>query len=154
MQISNGIFRNYGDFELDINAVGMRSVSLNDIRLPYSGELPAQMRPVQSAYVYLNVQLVQGVRLVLLTDNGAGKCSRRPLDASNEEIISLLDRFFTQDAGSTGLEDYWLGVWQAYYIEWRKIVTSPSRLLDVISNLSDRDKQFLQQHMMDRNAVS
>ena len=154
MRIVSSIVKDYGGYELDVNAVGMRSVSFKDIKLPYSGTLPEQIRPVQAAYVYLNVQLVQGARLVLVVDNGKGKNLKRPLDASSEEIITLLDRFFKQATDSTGLDDYWLGVWQAHYIEWKKAITAPDRLLEIISTMPEKDRLFLQEHMMDRAVAS
>lgn len=100
------------------------------------------------AYVYLNVQLAQGARLVLVA-HGKGKDIKRPLEASSEEIIALLDGFFKQNRDATGLAQYWLGVWQAHYTEWRKIVTGPDRLLTILSSLSVTDREFLCKHMMD-----
>ena len=44
---------------------------------------------------------------------------------------------------------YWLGVWQAHYTEWRKIVTGPDRLLTILSSLSVTDREYLCKHMMD-----
>ena len=112
MRIANNVIMGFNSFELNASAVGLRSTSATDIKLPYSGELPEHMRSVQSAYVYLNVQLIQGVRLVLVTDGGKGREQKRFLEASNEEIIALLDKFFEQERNATGLEDYWLGVWE------------------------------------------
>ena len=148
MHIVNSIAANFGDFKLDTSAVGMRSISDTDIKLPYTGLLPEQMPAVSSAYVYLNVQLAQGVRLVVVV-NGKGKEIKRPLKASSEEIIALLDKFFNQQMDDTGVALYWLGVWQAHYIEWKKIVTGPDRLLNILSTLSVTDREFLQKHMMD-----
>lgn len=76
-------------------------------------------------------------------------CIKRPLEASSEEIIALLDGFFKQNQDATGLAQYWLGVWQAHYTEWRKIVTGPDRLLTILSSLSVTDREFLCKHMMD-----
>lgn len=153
MRIVNSVIKDYGGFELDANAVGMRSTNATDITLPYTGGLPEQMCHAKAAYVYLGVQLVQGIRLVLVADNGKGKVLKRPLDAPSEEIVALLDRFFSQDRSATGLEEYWLGVWQAHYIEWKKFISGPDRLLEAISTLSDQDKRFLQKHIMDRVAA-
>jgi len=153
MQIVNNVIRGFNSFELDANAVEMRSASATDIRLPYSGKLPKHMRPVQSAYVYLNVQLIQGARLVLVIDGGKSKKQKRFLEASDDEIITLLDKFFEQERNDTGLEDYWLGMWQAHYIEWKKFTTRPDRLLEAISTLSDQDKRSLQKHIMDQAAA-
>ncbi len=153
MRIANNIIRGFSSFELDANAVGLRSTSTTEIRLLYSGELPEHMRPVQSAYAYLNVQLIQGVRLVLVTDGGKGKGQRCLLEASNEEIIALLDKFFEQEWNATGLEDYWLGIWQAHYIEWRRFATWPDCLLEAISTLPDQGKRFLQKHITEQAAA-
>lgn len=147
MHIVNGI-ANFSKYDLDISAVGLQSISETDIKLPYTGSLPAQMSTSSSAYVYLNVQLAQGARLVLVV-HSKGKDIKRPLEASSEEIIALLDRFFKQRQDTTGLSQYWLGIWQAHYTEWRKIVTGPDRLLTILSSLSVTDREFLCKHMMD-----
>lgn len=91
MHIVNSMAANFGKYDLDVSAVGMRSISETDIKLPYTGVLPVQMS-ASSAYVYLNVQLAQGARLVLVA-HGKGKDIKRPLEASSEEIIALLDGF-------------------------------------------------------------
>lgn len=148
MHIVNSMAVDYGSFTLDAKAVEMRSISEKDIKLPYKGPLPEQMKPAASAYIYLNVQLSQGVRLVLNVQ-AHGKSIKRPLQASSEEIIALLDRFFGQEQHDTGLDLYWLGLWQAHYTEWKKIVTGPDRLLEILSTLSVTDREFLMKHMMD-----
>ena len=98
MHIVNSMAANFGKYDLDVSAVGMRSISETDIKLPYTG---------------------------------------------------LLDGFFKQNQDATGLAQYWLGVWQAHYTEWRKIVTGPDRLLTILSSLSVTDREFLCKHMMD-----
>ena len=130
MHIVNSMAANFGKYDLDVSAVGMRSISETDIKLPYTGVLPVQMSASSGAYVYLNVQLAQGARLVLVA-HGKGKDIKRPLE------------------DATGLAQYWLGVWQAHYTEWRKIVTGPDRLLTILSSLSVTDREFLCKHMMD-----
>lgn len=114
MHIVNSMAANFGKYDLDVSAVGMRSISETDIKLPYTGVLPVQMSASSGAYVYLNIQLAQGARLVLVA-HGKGKDIKRPLEASSEEIIALLDEFFKQNQDATGLAQYWLGVWQAHY---------------------------------------
>ena len=64
MHIVNSMAANFGKHDLDVSAVGMRSISETDIKLPYTGVLPVQMSASSGAYVYLNVQLAQGARLV------------------------------------------------------------------------------------------
>lgn len=153
MRIANNVIRGFNSFELDVNAIGLRSVSGTDIKLPYFGKLPEDMHPMQSAYVHFNVQLIQGVRLVLVANNENGKEQRRLLEASNDEVIGLLDSFFEQEWDATGLEDYWRGIWQAHYIEWKKFAVWPNCLLEAISTLPDQDKRFLQKHIMDLAAA-
>lgn len=85
MHIVNSMAANFGKYDLDVSAVGMRSISETDIKLPYTGVLPVQMSASSGAYVYLNVQLAQGARLVLVA-HGKGKDIKRPLEASSEEI--------------------------------------------------------------------
>lgn len=72
MHIVNSMAANFGKYDLDVSAVGMRSISETDIKLPYTGVLPVQMSASSGAYVYLNVQLAQGARLVLVA-HGKGK---------------------------------------------------------------------------------
>ena len=57
MHIVNSMAANFGKYDLDVSAVGMRSISETDIKLPYTGVLPVQMSASSGAYVYLNVQL-------------------------------------------------------------------------------------------------
>ena len=83
MHIVNSMAANFGKYDLDVSAVGMRSISETDIKLPYTGVLPVQMS-APSAYVYLNVQLAQGARLVLVA-HGKGKDIKRPLEASRRD---------------------------------------------------------------------
>lgn len=152
MHVVNSMVANFGKINLDTSALGMRSVSKTDIKLPYSGALPEQMAVPSSAYVYFNVQLVQGVRLVLVV-KGSGKDIKCPLEATNEEIVALLDKFFDQSQSETGMVPYWLGLWQAHYIEWRKISTQPDRLLEILSTLSMSDLEFLKKNLMDMPAT-
>lgn len=77
MHIVNSMAANFGKYDLDVSAVGMRSISETDIKLPYTGVLPVQMSASSGAYVYLNVQLAQGARLVLVA-HGKGKDIKRP----------------------------------------------------------------------------
>ena len=96
MHIVNSMAANFGKYDLDVSAVGMRSISETDIKLPYTGVLPVQMSASSGAYVYLNVQLAQGARLVLVA-HGKGKDIKRPLEASSEwrKIVTGPDRLLT-----------------------------------------------------------
>ena len=101
MRIVNSLVEDFGGFELDAGAVELHSEKPQDIMLPYRGALPGRMSSASSAYLQVNVQPTQGAQLVLVVNKGTGKV-RRPLEATNEEIIDLLDRFFEQK--NTGLE--------------------------------------------------
>ena len=82
MHIVNSMAANFGKYDLDVSAVGMRSISETDIKLPYTGVLPVQMSASSGAYVYLNVQLAQGARLVLVAHGEArisSVLSKRPV---------------------------------------------------------------------------
>ncbi len=73
---------------------------------------------------------------------------------SSEKMILLMDKFFGQSMSATGLSEYWLGLWQAHYIEWRKVMKVPTLLLNVLSTLSLRDRKLLQEHIMDGTAAA
>ncbi len=154
MQIVNSIIEDFGGFTLDTSAIGLRSISDTDIKLSYNSALPRQMSPASNAYVYINVQLAQGARIVLVVEKKDGKILKRPLAASSEDIVSLLDKFFNQSHEATGLSEYWLGLWQAHYIEWRKITKGPDLLLNILFTLSEQDRRFLQKHMMDETTAA
>lgn len=149
MHIKNSIIADFGNFELDASAVTLRSLSDEDIKLPYAGVLPQQMFLATDAYIYFNVQVTQNVNVVLVVNLENGKQMRRPLQVSDEELISLLDEFFGQPSQVTGLKPYYLGLWWAHYIDWKKVVTGPDRLLSIISSLSINDKSKLKNHMND-----
>ena len=101
MHIKNSIVADFGNFKLDTDAVGLRSLSDEDIKLPYTGVLPQQMALASSAYIYFNVQVTQDVNVVLVVTMKNGMQMKRPLRTSNEELISLLDEFFEQTLEST-----------------------------------------------------
>ena len=149
MHIKNSLLADYGNFELDMSAVGRCSLSSEDIKLPYTGVLPKQMSKASNAYIYFNIQATQEVSVVLVVNAESGRQTKRPLLVSNEEMISLLDDFFKQSWENTGLKQYYLGLWWAHYIDWKKIVTGPDRLLTIMSTLPIQDKKFLKKHIMD-----
>ena len=153
MKIKDSILEGYGNFELDLNSIGMRSLSDEDIKLPYTGVLPLQMSLSITAYIYFNVQVTQDTSVVLVVNLKTGRQMKRPLWVSDKELISLLDEFFQQPSQSTGLSSYYLGLWWAHYIDWKKIVTRPNRLLNVISTFSINDKNNLRDHIMDNISI-
>ena len=92
MYIKNSLTENFGDFKLDTNAIGMYSKSTQDIMLPYNGNLPEKMSPASDAFIHVNVSPTRGAS-ISLSVNANGKKIRRPIEASNQEIIDLLERY-------------------------------------------------------------
>lgn len=150
MKVVNSLVEDFGGFELDAAAVELRSVSDQDIMLPYRGALPKQMSTASSAHLYLNIQLSQQARIVLVVTTDKGKKLRRPLEATAEEIMALLDQFFDQK-DSTGLSPYWLGIWQAHYTTWKQITRCPDRLASFFDSLSTNDKAYLLKYLTQEN---
>ena len=121
MKINNSMMHNFGGFTLDINKIGNTTTDPQNIVLPYLGQLPNGI-PDQSATICMIVKPYD-VRITLQTIE-KGKNRRYPLSAEREEIAAIMDSFFFKSAGSkrfdTGLSDYWLGIWQAHYLDWQK----------------------------------
>ena len=125
MKVSSSPLVDFGGFELDAAKITLRSDDEKDIMLPYRGPLPRGLGVLDGnrmAHIYLNVQLAQRAKIVLVLHHGQNLVRpNRPLEMTTEEIRELLDRFFDQE--DTGLAPYWHGVWQAHYIEWRRFAT-------------------------------
>lgn len=146
MRIVNSLVEDFGGFELDAGAVELHSEKPQDIILPYCGALPGRMSSASSAYLQVNVQPTQGAQLVLVVNKGTGKV-RRPLEATNEEIIDLLDKFFEQK--NTGLDAYWLGFEQANYIGWKQIAQDFRRLLKMVRALPMDERTYISRHLLE-----
>ncbi len=146
MKFVNSLVEDFGNFELDATAIELRSASNQNIMLPYHGDLPKKMRMASSAHIYLNIQLSQKAKVVLVATMGDGNKIRRPLDATAEEIVDLLDHFFDQKDNS-GLDPYWLGVWQTNYITWKQLTYHPDHLVSFFDSLSDQDKAYLLKYL-------
>lgn len=146
MKVLNSMVEDFGGFALDADAIDLRSVSKDDIMLPYHGPLPAQLSGASGAQIYLNIQVSQPIKVVLVVSGSNRKKDRFALEATAEEIKSLLDRFFDQKENS-GLSAYWLGIWQANYITWRQLIVCPSRLIAFLDSISDRDRTYLLEYL-------
>lgn len=146
MRIVNSLVEDFGGFELDASAIKPHSANLQDIMLPYSGALPAQMSSASSVFLQVNVQPIQGAMLALVA-NRDGKEFRRPVEATNQEIIDLLDTFFEQK--DTGLDTYWLGFEQANYMGWRQIAKDFRRLLKAVRALSVQEREYISRHLLE-----
>lgn len=146
MKIVDSLVEDFGGFELDAGAVELHSADTQDIMLPYKGTLPKQMSSASSAFLHINVQLVQGAKVVLVVNKESGRV-RRPLEATNEEIVDLLDRLYEQK--ETGLDLYWHGYWEAHYSEWRKIAKDSRMLLKVLRSLPAQDLAYISWHLLE-----
>ena len=121
MKINNSMMHNFGGFALDMNKIGNNTTDTQNIVLPYLGQLPDGI-PTQNAAISMIVKPYD-VRIILQTIE-KGKTRRYPLNVEREEIAAIMNSFFFKSAGSTrfdtGLSDYWLGIWQAHYLDWQK----------------------------------
>ena len=132
--------------DLDTDTIKMHSANSQDIMLPYSGALPEQLSSVSSAFLQVNVQPIQGAMLALVVER-SGKEFRRPMEATNQEVIALLDQFFNQQ--DTGLDTYWLGFEQANYMGWRQVATDYRRLLKPLMALPVQDRKYLSRRLLE-----
>ncbi len=146
MKVLSSLVEDFGGFALDVNAIDLRSVSEDSIMLPYHGPLPAHLSGTSGAQIYLNIQVSQPIKVILVVSNNEIKKKRFILEATAEEIKSLLDRFFDQKENS-GLSAYWLGIWQANYTTWRQLIVCPSRLTAFLDGIPDRDRAYLLEYL-------
>ena len=146
MRIVNSLVEDFGGFELDTVAIKLHSANSQDIMLPYSGTLPEQMSSVSSAFLQVNVQPIQGAMLALVVERN-GKQFRRPMEATNQEIMTLLDQFFNQQ--DTGLDTYWLGFEQANYMGWRQVAADYRRLLKPLMALPIQERAYLSRRLLE-----
>lgn len=122
MKLRDGIFGNeqYNGFTLDMDGIISDNPSLRTdrIELAYIGRLPEQFDGCTNARVCLIVK-PHDVR-VCLRANIDKKNLFAIIATDSQEIVNLLDQFFeTVNAGSTGLESFWAGVWFAHYADWK-----------------------------------
>lgn len=143
MKIVNSLLEDFGNFELDIGAIEFHSISQQDIILPYNGALPKKMPAASDASIVVNIRPTRGALLLLRVDvDGEHSPITRQLDASDHEVISLLDKFF-KPGGDTGLDPLWYGFFNANYFEWRSIASDPARLLNILGELPMEEQAYM-----------
>ena len=96
MHIKNSLLADYGNFELDMSAVGRCSLSSEDIKLPYTGVLPKQMSKASNAYIYFNIQATQEVSVVLVEEL-YGKDLGNAIESETDAKICYLDTMVRGD---------------------------------------------------------
>lgn len=119
MKVKMNLDQTHNGFELDSTAITLQSIDSRNIQLPYAGPLPVD---ADSAYIFFHLVPTQA-KAVLVCKSG-GKDRRFVLEYTAAEIKELLNKFFFADDGGTrfdnGLDKYWLGMWTAHYIDWKR----------------------------------
>ena len=119
MEIKMNLNQTFNGFKLDATAIKLQSMDSSNIRLPYTGNLP-----VDADSAYIAFKMVPAQAKAVLVCKCAGKDKRFPLEYTATEIKQVLDAFFFARDGGTrfnnGLDRYWLGLWTAHYIDWKR----------------------------------
>lgn len=147
MNIKDSKIHNFGGFELDVNKIGNTSTSKREIRLAYTGELP---EPYDSATIFFRVT-PECVAVVLRVENGKRKPTKYVLEATQEEINTILWPLFWFKAAETehrtrfdnGLSEYWNGHYLAEFTVWRTIGESPTKIISIMQQLSPEKRASL-----------
>lgn len=124
MKLYDTLNKSYGNFTMDISDIDCRrSVSKNNVELSYHGPMPERFKGAQNATIYLNVQPTQ-CKIILRANKENGEKIKATVKATDKEITAIMNGFFFKPDGNTrfdtGLSDYWLGVWQAHYLDWKR----------------------------------
>lgn len=124
---------------LDVAEVRLRSRRRDRVVLPYSGDLAPLCRSPESAEIAINVQPFSRRSAVLSVLDENGRHTRYTVSMSSDEVDEILSRFFDLygcgRSADSGLSDYWLGVWQANYIAWRRIAKNAYDALTAVENM-------------------
>lgn len=147
MNIKDSKIHNFGGFELDVNKIGNTSTSKREIRLIYTGELP---EPHGSATIFFRVT-PECIAVVLRVKNGKHKPAKYVLEATREEINSILWPLFWFKAAETeyrprfdnGLSEYWNGHYQAEFMAWHTIGELPTKIISIMQQLSPEKRASL-----------
>lgn len=150
MYIAENKIRGIALFELDTASIVSTSTSKTEIKLPYTGKLPAGLDDATGAAIVITLRAGSTVN-VLLTVEREGKKSGYPVAATPQEIDHILQSFFFTSDGHTrrdnGLKPYILGFNQANYINWKRLTQEPDGLDNLIYQLSPAVVQRILQHI-------
>lgn len=143
MKLKDTMLQTYNDFTLDVDKIGSRSTSKNNVELPYNGPLPENIADAETARIRFNVQPARIPRATLIISHSIGKDTRHPLEVTAEEIKTILGGLFDDATiDKSGLSPYWFGVWQINYFGWRE-TQNVYNLLNIIGNLPDEKRYAL-----------
>lgn len=112
----------YHGFELDIDSIGTYSIDKRNIALGYDAPLPYDFDFAEHIRLTFNVQGAKGAKIMLIGDTPSGYPIKSTVSATDDEIKTVLRRFFYDEKGKTrfdnGLSPYWWGAWTAHFQEW------------------------------------
>lgn len=126
-------------FEVDVSKIATRSCDQNVVELPYLGDIPSIPEHNYAAFVRLFV-CPECTRVTLEIVGSNDMHCVIPLEATNDEITFLMDKFFRQKKAATGLDSYWLGVWHAHYIDWKHIRNDSLYVYDIFKSLPEKER--------------
>lgn len=120
------------NFDLDPDAIEMRSISKWNVELPYTGPLP---EGYQDATAWISFDTSATCRKVLLMVQMVGEKKRPvsgwPIQISDKDLDAFLKPYFFKPNGyqrspkDTGLSPHGQGSCIADYVEWRKLCYAP-----------------------------
>lgn len=141
MNIGNSMRHDMGGFALDTNKITLHSVSKRNVELPYHGPMPERVTGTNYR-ISFNVQPARTPRVTLVVDCD-GKDQRFPLDATPDEIETILGQLFNDpNKSKPGLSGYWLGVWQMDFFGWRE-TQNRHHLREIIEHLPTAERAAL-----------
>ena len=145
MRIKDSMIHSYGGTEIDTTKISNTTLYKDKIFLPYGGTLPSDLAEGKAAIrITLQVGLSVNIHLYVNMD---GTTKKYPVQASTEEIKTILERFFYDFKGNTGytrfncgLNKYWLGQYQSSFGHWKRLVRDTCGFSGLLDQLT-ADKQ-------------
>lgn len=147
--------RVYG--ELYPDCIEMRSISKDRIMLPYTGELPVEccgMNPrlliVPKIVDRPSISLFVEDRMEGMDPNEPWKEDRFPIEATTEEIVALLSKFFQQRRKDGGLSTAAEVELHERFNSWRNLVMNAPHVLDIISQMPSDSIAYIAKKLQSR----